>query len=284
LKTIICTIGAALLLALTILSGYQPARAGQAVVGRKHMPIDVARDFNGDALRTIDNQMQSNNWSGYALPKFETKVHYTAAQSTWVVPGAISQGIDSFSSNWVGIGGYCKSAKCRHADAKLIQLGTESDSFAGGGSQYYAWYEMLPAFSIVISTLPVNPGDVMTASLNCAGKCKGKQSWTLAMTDETTGGSWSQTFTYKASKLSAEWIEEAPTGFSGILPLADFGTAIFSFSTANSATANLATGDSVVMFNPSGQNSNVSVPNSTLDGFSACWGFGNTLTPCSPTS
>ncbi|MGH7000892.1 MAG: G1 family glutamic endopeptidase, partial [Stellaceae bacterium] len=282
-KTLQRVSGFGLVVALTIVSLCPPARAGHAIVGRKHAPIEVVRDFNGDAMRTLDNQAQSTNWSGYVLPKFETKQHYTSAQATWVVPAVKSQGIESFSSSWLGIGGYCKNAKCRHADRTLIQLGTEQDSAADGSTQYYSWYEMLPAFSIP-TTLAVNPGDTMTVSLNCAGKCRGKQSWTLAMTDETTGGTWSKTFTYRASKLSVEWIQEAPTISGRIAPLADFGTAVFSKSIANGASANLNSGDSVIMLNANGQTSNVSTPDSTLDGFSACWGSGGILTSCFPTS
>ena len=100
------------------------------------------------------------------------------------------------------------------------------------------------------------------------------------MTDETTGKNWSQVVTYESSKLSVEWIEEAPVGKGGVLPLADFGTATFSGSVANDASTDLATGDSIVMENPHGQTSNVSAPNATLDGFSACFSPDSTLASC----
>ena len=229
-------------------------------------------------------QLISSNWSGYALPKFETKKVYTAAQATWIVPSVLFLDAPAgktveYSSNWVGIGGYCKNAKCNKADKTLIQLGTEQDALLDGSAQYYAWYEILPAASNPLLSMVVNPGDVMTASLACAKKCTGKQSWTLSMTDETTGQSWSKVLKYQASKLSAEWIEEAPYD-SGILPLADFGTANFSASTTNNIAANLSKGDSIVMMNHDGETSNVSAPSSTLDGFNVCWGSDDALTPC----
>ncbi len=220
------------------------------------------------------------NWSGYVLPTFQTKEkHYTVAQATWILPEVFFDGVESASLSWIGIGGFCKNEKCKQVDETLIQLGTEQDALSDSETQYYAWYEMLPGAEIH-TTLEVNPGDVVTASLSCAGKCKKKQSWTLSMTDETTGNSWSQVVTYKSSKLSVEWIEEAPTGGGGILPLADFGKVTFSQATADAAGVDLSSGDSIVMKNPHGQTSNVSSPNSTEDGFSACFSPDSELATC----
>jgi hypothetical protein len=260
--------------------------------GRSHAPIKVLRDAGGNPMRQTAGltrglehaQLTSTNWSGYALPRFETRKIYTAAQATWTVPSVVFLDAPAgasveYSSSWLGIGGYCKNKKCRVVDQRLIQLGTEQDARLGGDTQYYAWYEMLPAGSIVISSLVVNPGDVITASLVCAKRCAGRQSWTLSMTDETSGQSWSTVVKYQASKLSAEWIEEAPW-YGGVLALADFGTANFSASTTNGTTANLSKGDSIVMVNSAGETSNVSAPSATLDGFNACWGSNNGLTPC----
>jgi hypothetical protein len=259
---------------------------------RSHAPIEVLRDESRNPLRQeagltrglAQAQLTSTNWSGYALPRFETRKTYTEAEATWTVPSVVFLDAPAgasveYSSNWLGIGGYCKNKKCRAVDQKLIQLGTEQDAMLGGDTQYYAWYEMLPAASIVISSLVVNPGDVITASLVCAKRCAGRQSWTLSMTDETSGQSWSTVVKYQASKLSAEWIEEAPW-FDGVLPLADFGTTNFSASTTNGTAANLSKGDSIVMLNSAGETSNVSEPSATLDGFNACWGNDNGLTPC----
>ena len=221
------------------------------------------------------------NWSGYVLPKFQTrKKQYTAAQATWTVPEVFFGGVESASLSWIGIGGFCKNKKCEKVDESLIQLGTGQDAITDTETDYFAWYEVLPSGLIPI-TLEVNPGDVITASLSCAGKCKKKhQSWTLSMTDETTGKNWSQVVTYESSKLSVEWIEEAPAGKGGVLPLADFGTATFSQATADDVSADLSSGDSIVMENPHGQTSNVSAPNSTQDGFSACFSPDSTLASC----
>jgi hypothetical protein len=254
------------------------ASAGQSTITAKQRqllasqqaPIEVIRDQHGDALRTSNGAFTSTNWSGYVLPKFETGETYTSAQATWEVPQVTWDGAPSISANWVGIGGFCKSDTCKKVDNSLIQLGTAQESLNPVETDYFAWYEMLPKASFM-TTLTVNPGDVITASLTCAGKCKGTQHWTLSMTDETSGQSWSHEFKYSSSKLSTEWIEEAPSTQEGIVPLADFDTTTFVASMVDGGSANLSAGDSIEMNDPNGQLSTVSAPDSTMDGFTACF-------------
>jgi hypothetical protein len=276
---VICT------LILTIGCSTLPAFAGSAKLAVKSAPIVLVRDHNGNPVASVSNQMTSENWSGYVLSKIATGNHYTSASSTWVVPEVTFLGVEAVSLNWVGIGGYCKGKKCRKPDNTLIQLGTLQAAVSDTETDYIAWYELIPGSIIQINQLEVNPGDVITASLSCAGKCKNKQKWTLSLEDVTTSQSWSQLFTYKSSKLSVDYIEEAPTGNKGILPLADYGTTIFSASVANGDSANLDDAFQVIMRNPNGQTSNVSVPNSTLDGFVACFSPDSTLAePCVDTA
>ncbi len=269
-------------LAVAIVGSSSPVIAGPARAGAKHAPIEVVRDENGDPLRTIDGRFRSYNWSGYVLPEYQTKKHYIAAQATWTVPTVTYDGYESWSSSWIGIGGFCENKRCTQTDDTLIQLGTEQDAFSASDTQYYAWYEMLPAAEVPTS-LAVNPGDVITASLSCAGACTSPQSWTLSMTNVTTSDSWSDVFIYDSPEASVEVIEEAPYS-GGILPLADFGRATFSVTTANSARANFSKGDSIVMEDKQGphtyESSNVSAPVSTKDGFNACFSPKKTLAKC----
>jgi hypothetical protein len=272
--------------AIAIAGPSSSAIAGSARPIARH-PIELLRDAKGDPIRRNTGEFESMNWSGYVLPKFITGEHYTAAQATWIVPEVFFDGINnSASSSWVGIGGFCKNKKCgRHQDdGTLIQLGTEQDFVSETEPpNYYAWYEMLPGAENPIFSLPVNPGDVITASLSCAAKCNKKTSWTLSMTNETTGDTWSQVVKYKSSRLSVDVIEEAPFS-DGILPLADFRTATFSDITANSDPVNLSEGVSVVMEDDQGEegteSSNVSAPNSTNDGFAACFSDSSALASC----
>jgi hypothetical protein len=249
-------------------------------VAAKHAPIVVIPGPDGNALVTGEGQFTSANWSGYVLPEFITHESYISAQATWVVPTVVFKKKPAVSSNWVGIGGFCKNSQCTKVDRTLIQLGTAHEALSRTQTDYFAWYEMLPAASIPTS-LVVNPGDVITASLSCAGNCTGTQNWTLSMTNETTAQSWSHPFTYASSNLSAEWIEEAPSGRGGILPLANYGISTFDQSMTNGDSANLTLADTIVMRDPHGESSNVSAVDSTLDGFSACFGPHKKLKPCS---
>lgn len=257
----------------------QAGATHRPVLAAKQAPIEVVRDKSGKAMFTRFGESTSFNWSGYVLPSFMTQQTYSSAHGTWQVPQVVWQGITASSSNWVGIGGFCEDTNCKKTDNSLIQVGTEQDSLSSSRSHYFAWYEMLPR-ATKMTTLTVRPGDIMTASLTCSGKCKGTQHWTLSMTNETTGKNWRRTFQYNSSKLSAEWIEEAPSNQHGVVPLADFGTTTFVQSMVNGTSADLSTGDSIVMMDKHGQTSSVSATNSTMDGFTAC--FGETrLSACS---
>jgi len=276
-------------LAVAIVGSSSSVIAGQSTAAARHAPIEVLRDATGKPVQTFNGQLVSSNWSGYALAEFQTKHSYTAAQATWIVPEVFFDGLVSVSSSWIGIGGFCKSKNCSQVDHTLIQLGTEQDAL-DETPDYYAWYELIPGAEIP-TTLDVQPGDVITASLSCAGKCSSKQLWTLSMIDETTGQSWGTVVNYQSSKLSVEAIEEAPSDQFGTLPLADFGTATFGNTMVDGAAADLSKGDSLIMQDNDGssrrcsksphcQTSNVSVLNSSLDGFNACFSPDSTLATC----
>lgn len=273
----------AVLVVVPSLAGPEPSASA-----RRHAPIDVRRNPDGSPARGLRNQLVSGNWSGYELANYQTAQNYTQAQLTWMVPsvayGASTDSTSSseYSSNWVGIGGFCMNSRCTRGDHTLIQLGTEQDVAPNGATQYYAWYEMLPAAETPLPPgHPVSAGDVITASLACNNPCTAKkQSWTLAMTNHTQNWSWSGTFAYASSLASAEWIEEAPYQ-GGILPLADFATASFSatggVNNGQTPALSLAT-NGIQMQNPWGQTSNPSAANGLAD-FDACWGFQN-MTAC----
>lgn len=276
------------LLALALAAGIGSATRQSPVSGGQHAPIEVRRNPDGSPARGLRNQLVSSNWSGYEVANYQTGQKYTQAQLTWVVPtvtyGASTDSTSSseYSSNWVGIGGFCENRLCTRGDRTLIQLGTEQDVAPDGTVQYYAWYEMLPAAETPLpSSDVVMPGDIMTASLACVSACTAKkQNWLLTMTNHTAGWAWSGTFAYGASMLSAEWIEEAPYQ-GGVLPLADFGTASFTATAGinNGQTPSLTLStNGIQMKDPWGQTSNPSAANSLAD-FDACWGY-QTYTPC----
>lgn len=284
----------------TVLAFTIPASGGLAASALGG-PVRPVRTPQGQALRNVRNQVTTQNWSGYAIAKYETGSNYTSASATWVVPTASAPpGYSTgYSSSWVGIGGFCLTSTCNKVDKTLIQLGTEQDASSSGTTQYYAWWETLPQGSQLISGVTISPGDTVVASLTDGpsithakggpgggggkggpggGGGKG-QTWKLSLTDQTTGASWSTTLSYNSSLASAEWIEEAPYS-GGILPLANFGTATFNPGSANGEPPNLNSSDGILMANPNGQTSNISAPDSDLDGFNACWGNGSAFTSC----
>jgi hypothetical protein len=164
----------------------------------------------------VFDAVSSTNWSGYAAV---TNLNSPASDSvtkvsgSWTVP-TVTGKTNAYSSMWVGIDGYSSNS--------VEQIGTEQDTTKSGATRYYAWWEMYPNPSILISTMTISPGDSITASVTYNGD------YLLQITDNTTHQSFSTTQSATAQRSSAEWIMEAPSSFSGILPLANFGTASFS--------------------------------------------------------
>src|SRR5215469_13019474 len=50
-----------------------------------HSRIQPHRDSDGTLKRGPSNELVDSNWSGYAIPNFETQTAYTQAQATWTV-------------------------------------------------------------------------------------------------------------------------------------------------------------------------------------------------------
>jgi hypothetical protein len=241
-------------------------------------PIDIA-PIGSNA------ELNSANWSGYLARSQPAGQPYTSVVGRWTVP-PVSRAPGraasvTASSMWVGIGGV-------NGDQTLIQLGTEQDASAVGTTTYYAWYEMLPAGQIALPTqqYPLRPGDVVSASLQCAASCivGATQSWALSMTDYTAGWSWTlPNVPYASSLGSAEWILEAPSSGQGLeLPLADFGSTTFFADLVNGASPSLSPAQAIALIDPRGNAT--SNPSSPVDGiaFDLCWGSGAVLTMCSP--
>lgn len=275
----ICVVVATGILGITSSVGSQEP---SPTAGLRHAPIEVHRNPDATPAHGLRSQWLSGNWSGYEFANFQTGQKYTQAQMTWVVPtvtyGSSSDSTSSaeYSANWVGIGGFCENRLCTRGDKTLIQLGTEQDVAPDGTTQYYAWYEILPAAE---TPFPANnivkPGDTITASLECVSACSAKkQTWRLTMSNPTENWTWSQNLSYASSMLSVEWIEEAPYQ-GGVLPLADFAVANISAKGGvnNGQTPSLAlSANGIEMEDPWGQTSAPSSATS-LANFDACWGY-----------
>ena len=169
----------------------------------------------------------STNWAGYAVTGARHSV--TFVNGSWTVPTVTGcrSGTTTYSSFWVGIDGYNSNS--------VEQTGTDSDC-NGATPTYYAWYEFYPKPSHLISTLAIHPGDVIYAEVKFAAT-----KFTCTIKDVTTGKSFSTSASVKAQRTSAEWIAEAPSSFTGVLPLANFGTVWFGFDNTSLPATNSAT-------------------------------------------
>ena len=201
-----------------------------SVIPRQHDP----RHRYGTAPRVIDNVTveDSTNWSGYAVEG----TGFTKALGSWIVPSVnCTTTPNTYSSFWVGIDGWTSST--------VEQTGTDSDC-SGRTPSYYAWYEFYPAASVLISSVPISPGNHVSATVTW----NSGSSFTLTLTNQTTGKTFTKTGTVSgAARTSAEWIAEAPccTRRGGILPLADFGTVDFGQDFTGIASTNDANSTSV---------------------------------------
>jgi hypothetical protein len=202
------------------MKAYTPTRLAGLPV--RHPWVSVHRNDDGSVKRGIRNEVETSNWSGYAVANYSTGQTYTAAQASWTVP-AVSYVAPppvchfynnhnsrrgrhpsskicftpdvgwEYSASWVGIGGYCENVNCTQVDSTLIQLGTEQDASGRGSRQYYAWIEVLPTDPVVISpnypncnslscAYPVQPGDAITAALSCQSNCTPGQTQSWLLT------------------------------------------------------------------------------------------------------
>jgi hypothetical protein len=252
-----------------------------------HAPIRPLRTPNGLVATGARGEISTGNWSGYAVASYQTGQSYTGVEASWTVPavgyGHSTDTADSTQSSslWIGIGGFCENAGCAAADATLIQIGTEQDATPDGSTDYYAWWEVLPARGTRLrSEYVVHPGDQITASVRCIENChQSKQTWQFRMVNLTEGWLFTKSVRYGSSELSAEAIMEAPSGGGGILPLPDYGTAAFSVMQADGAKPHLSiSANGIAMQDPWGQTSSPSMA-ALADAFDTCYGF-EALTVC----
>lgn len=198
----------------------------------------------------------STNWSGIDLNTINGAA--TAVSAAWTVPTVPTISPVEYSSTWVGIDGDLSST--------VEQIGTGADTATSplipNAPPYFAWYEMYPSGMNVItiqngppnpfsgSPFTVSPGDAISASVTYQNTTTvtttgrhptttSYENFLLTITDTlatpvTIGGITETAESYTtiqqisgAKMSSAEWIEEAPSSSSGVLPLAPFGSVTF---------------------------------------------------------
>jgi hypothetical protein len=151
----------------------------------------------------------STNWAGYA----DTGSSFSKVSASWTEPSATCSGSsEQLAAFWVGIDGYSSSS--------VEQDGTIIECDRGQLFQF-TWWEMYPTNAIQVVGETLAAGDKITSTVTRSGT-----SYTLTVTDAThTANSFTKTETCSnCANTSAEWIAEAPSSGSSIVPLADFGS------------------------------------------------------------
>lgn len=216
------------LLMFSAVFGIALATQSQISPGRLMSPRMITEAIHGSSVT-------SGNWGGYAVTGPAGSVTYAAG--SWIVPAVPTTSSTTFAACWVGIDGFSSNT--------VEQTGTISmtGDYAAYGfaSPYIAWYEFYPYQAIVpITSMTISSGNVMYATVTYTTS---PNEFTLYLDDVTTGVSYSTTelvssLGYTPARSCAEWIIEAPSSGNRVLPLANFGTALYgSDNTAVSSPA-----------------------------------------------
>jgi hypothetical protein len=230
---------------------------------------------HGQRLHVTANTNQSTNWSGYNQGTLEQGGKlFNSITGNWTVPTATqhTSGQDEYSSDWIGIGGGCVDANCTVGDPTLIQTGTEQDVSASGSASYSAWWEVIPAPSLTITSMTVHPGDQMHASISEA--VPNSNVWTITISDLTDGQSYTTSVPYSSTHATAEWIQETPLILgtnAGFAPQPNLTSPAFDLATTNGQPANLKSSEEMQLIDSNGNVIGApSAPDPDADGFNVC--------------
>jgi len=206
------------------------------------------------------SQVESTNWSGYA----DTSSTFSTVTANWTEPSASCTSTTSLAAFWVGIDGYSSDS--------VEQDGTLIECYLGHAYQY-TWWEMYPTNDIQVVGSTLAAGDSVSASVVRSGT-----SYTLKVTDSThTADSFSTTQTCSScANSSAEWIAEAPSGSSGVYPLARFSTWTAASATvtegSTAGTISSFTDDEITMVDSAGRvEAQPGALNSSGNSFAVTW-------------
>src|SRR4030042_2266403 len=162
--------------------------------------------------------LTSSDWAGYSRSTSlkNPQPTVTSVTGSWTVPSVTPPQGYAYSAAWIGVGG--------QFDQTLIQTGTQHDSLNGDQS-YSAWYELLPDLPITITTMQIKPGDIIKATITQTDSIT--NTWSINISDQTTGQSYRTSVVYESTMLSAEWVVERPTIGNRVGALANFGSVKF---------------------------------------------------------
>lgn len=86
----------------------------------------------------------------------------------------------------------------------------------------YSWWEILPTVEVPITSIAVAPGDEISVTIY---QVTGTD-WSITLTDDTNGESFTTDQTFTGSQLSAEWIVEATEVNGAITTLAPYSPTV----------------------------------------------------------
>src|SRR5690349_15017483 len=94
---------------------------------------------SASADATTSQAEVSQNWAGYVAGGSSPGKQFSSVSGSWVQPTVKCGAGQTYSAFWVGLGGSAGGSSA------LEQTGTQADCTADGGTEYYAWYELVPA-------------------------------------------------------------------------------------------------------------------------------------------
>ena len=129
---------------------------------------------SASAATSAASESVSQNWAGYVVGGSNSNTQFSNVSGSWVQPTSQCSGGQDYAAFWVGIGGSGASSGAGQysslgdsGSTSLEQIGTQGDC-TGNGTEYYAWYEMVPAAPVQIN-MTIHPGDHMSASVAVSG-------------------------------------------------------------------------------------------------------------------
>ena len=165
----------------------------------------------------------SANWAGYVVSGADTS--YSSVTGTWRQPKVTCGAGDAGAASafWVGLGGYAPSSQA------LEQIGTSADCGSSRPAELLRLVRARPDASVTIPRFTVQPGDLITTSVNMVD---GGASVMVQVKNRTRHKTFTTTLPFASADLSsAEWVAEAPAGCDQDrcrqLSLPDFGSVQF---------------------------------------------------------
>ena len=120
---------------------------------------------SASAATSAASESVSQNWAGYVAGGSDSSTQFSNVSGSWVQPTSKCSSGQDDAAFWVGIGGddgqsssgFGQSTLGDGSSTSLEQIGTEGNC-TGNGTQYYAWYELVPAAPVQVN-VTIHPGD-----------------------------------------------------------------------------------------------------------------------------